>query len=157
MLSTLLRKSSLSDQHRTLSFSTWIATNWPTCIWGYWPPSTFDLRWPVTTLSVASAVALSVCRSVGHNSRLEINSRAMLAWQSAGVSRNSALTYTYLLPNAQTMASSRCRSIVSKQQTNGMLLPLSINKTDERSDGRTLTWPLHRCLAHTMQPVSKMV
>jgi len=36
--------------------------------------------------------------------------------------------------HAQTMASSRCRSIVSKQQTNGMLLPLSINKTDERSD-----------------------
>ena len=68
-------------------------------------PATFDLRSqvagevPVTALSVALAVASSACRSVGRksqfSSRLEINSRSvgLTVHSSAGVSRNSPLTY----------------------------------------------------------------
>jgi len=51
-------------------------------------------RWPVTAMSLASAVALSACRSVYRSSRLEISSSVDLrVHDSAAVSRNSALTY----------------------------------------------------------------
>ena len=43
--------------------------------------ATFDLRWPVTALSVSSALASSACWSVGRISRLEINSRTLSVWQ----------------------------------------------------------------------------
>ena len=83
-------------------FYIYLPTRWPNSRLGYRgrvrdggrrPLSTFGLGWQVSTMPLASAVASSACRSVCLNSRLEI-SIGLTVQYSAGVSRNSALTYT---------------------------------------------------------------
>ena len=86
--STLPHNSSLPGWHRLLGFSTWIATNWPTCIQGYsrrhrrWLPATwdwtviFDLRSRVADDRPTCGVHRSlVCKSV---SLLQFTSRNQL-------------------------------------------------------------------------------
>jgi len=65
------------------------------------PLSTFGLRWPVTALPVASAMSVSLSR---------FSSRNQLARSEhyQGVSRNSALTYTFFMQRLTATSSAEC-------------------------------------------------